>query len=240
MLFVQDENLEKCGGSRSLPLHYGDDAKGQAKSFRAWERKVLKTLGVEEEEEDGRGEEKAKWVTFGFSVPDKQSKKEGSCCFCCCFYPFCCCRCSCVDTVIAAAFFFCSCCCCTIVSTPTTGIVVAAVATAAVLLFLFLLLLLLASNFFKPFPLFFVSDYQTVHRREVCETVLISKRSISPRALLLTLDASPVSGEDPVQAGDHIVIYPRNSIESVRRVEEGLVSFPGEGEVGCVARGSGM
>ncbi len=81
-----------------------------------------------------------------------------------------------------------------------------------------------------------------MHQREVCETTLISKRLICPRAILLTLDAAPISGggEDPIAAGDHIVIYPRNSIESVRRVEEGLVSFPGEGEVGCVARGSGM
>ncbi len=79
-----------------------------------------------------------------------------------------------------------------------------------------------------------------MHQREVCETTLISKRLICPRAILLTLDAASISGEDPIEAGDHIVIYPRNSIESVRRVEEGLVSFPGEGEVGCVARGSGM
>ncbi len=79
-----------------------------------------------------------------------------------------------------------------------------------------------------------------MHQREVCETTLISKRLICPRAILLTLDAAPISGEDAIEPGDHIVIYPRNSIESVRRVEEGLVSFPGEGEVGCVAGGSGM
>ena len=104
--------MEKCGGSRSLPLHHGDDARGQAKSFRAWQRKVLKILGVEGEGEDGRGEEKAKWVKVGVSVPDKQSEEKrftplmlfllllqllAAFCCCCCYYCCCC--------------YWCCCCC---------------------------------------------------------------------------------------------------------------------------------
>lgn len=90
----------------------------------------------------------------------------------------------------------------------------------------------LSKDFIYSFP-----DYADIHERVIYEAKLISKKYLTDRVLLLTLDFD--NNNFTLDPGDHLAIFPWNPAGAVHRVKKALKLSQGEGISGHLVKHGG-